>query len=176
MVELMLCVVILCESRCIAHVRVEKAAFPSKKETVSLFIPEVKKMLWFYHDFINCVHNFGNAHTFVTSKYLLQEVTGTSNCVCGAHIFEGFILSVKRMIQWPLKRNVYVMRCANKTLVMLSGNHSLKAAEEKQRVVTETPWKFKYRIIAEACKVQGSNNTRGSRSIHWNHKRSFNDH
>lgn len=57
------------------------------------------------------------------------------------------------------------MRCAAKTLVMLSGNHSLKAVEEKQRVVTETPGKFKYRIIAEAWKVQGRNNTRGARSI-----------
>lgn len=43
----MLCIVILSESRCIAHVRVEKAAFPSKKETESLFIPDVKKMLGF---------------------------------------------------------------------------------------------------------------------------------
>lgn len=29
-----------------------------------------------YHDFINCVNNFDNTHTFVTSKYLLQEDTG----------------------------------------------------------------------------------------------------
>lgn len=41
----MLCVVILCESRCIAHVREEKAAFPSKREIESLFIPGVKKVL-----------------------------------------------------------------------------------------------------------------------------------
>lgn len=77
------------KSRCIAHVRVEKAAFPSKREIQSLFIPGVKKI---YHDFVNCVNNFDNVHTFVTSKYLLQEVTGT---LCLWHIFERFILSVK---------------------------------------------------------------------------------
>lgn len=56
---------------------------------------------------------------------------------------------------------------------MLSGNHNLKAVEEKQRIVIETPQKFKYRIIAEAWKVQARNNTRGARSINTDHKWSF---
>lgn len=41
---------------------------------------------------------------------------------------------------------------ANKTLAMLSGNHSLKDAEEKHGNLT--PQKFKYRIIAGVWKVQ----------------------
>lgn len=59
---------------------------------------------------------------------------------------------------------------------MLSGNHILKAVEEKQRIVTETPQKFKYRIIADAWKVQARNNTRGARSINTDHKWSFPGH
>lgn len=56
---------------------------------------------------------------------------------------------------------------------MLSGNHSMKAVEIKQKITTETPQKFKYRIIAEAWKVQAWNNTRGARSINTDHKWSF---
>ena len=59
---------------------------------------------------------------------------------------------------------------------MLEGNHSLKAVEEKQRIVTETPQKFKYRIIAEGCKAQTGNNTRGARSINTDHQWSFPSH
>lgn len=54
-----------------------------------------------YHDFINCVNNFDNTHMFLTSKYLLQEVTRTL-CLpvsVDTHVFEGFILSAKGMIQ-----------------------------------------------------------------------------
>lgn len=50
----------------------------SFKERNSVFVHSWgKKGAVIYHDFINCVHNFDNAHTFATSKYLLQEVTGT---------------------------------------------------------------------------------------------------
>lgn len=59
---------------------------------------------------------------------------------------------------------------------MLSGNHSLNAVEEKQRIIAETPQKFKYKIIAESWKVQARNNTRGTRSINTDHEWSFPGH
>lgn len=52
----------------------------------------------------------------------------------------------------------------------------MKAVEEKQKIVTETPQKFKYRIIAEAWKVQARSNTRGARSINTDHKWLFPGH
>lgn len=60
-----------------------------------------------------------------------------------------------------------------KTLLMLSENHNLKAVEEKKRSVTESLQKFKYKITAEAWKVQARNNTNSTRSINIDHNCSF---
>lgn len=56
-----------------------------------------KKGAVIYLDFINCGNKLDNAHTLVTSKYSLQEVTGALYLPVpvDTYIFKGFIISVK---------------------------------------------------------------------------------